>query len=560
MISPTENSIEDLKKEKIFVFGHQNPDTDSICSAIAYANLKRELGFENTQAYRLGHINNETKFVLEHFGFDSPTPLGDVKIRVRDLPLYTPIMLSENDPIKKAWDYLSKHKGSRLLPVLSDADETIAGIITLGDITRIFMETLEDSESEKHETLFENLLTIFETEVVYGSYNYEKVEGELYIGSTAIKPDAKISDRDIVITGKKETAYKYAFEYNCGCIFFVADGADIDISEFKDSKPALCVVNKSIYNTIVLAKQAISVGSVMKRDEIFKFAEDNYIEDVFDFMKTSTHRNFPVVDKFDKFVGTVSRRHFMGFQSKKVILVDHNERTQSVEGLESATILEVIDHHRIADIKTDAPLYVRAEPVGSSATIVYKMYKENDIPINRRIAGLLISAILSDTLMLRSPTCTWEDVNACEKLAPVAEIDVTVYGREMFTAGTSLEGFTDERILSSDLKMFTFGKYSASISQINTLDFTNIKNRMSGLLDAMKNFKVENHLDLSILMITDIVIGGSNILVVGDDMGRKFVADTFGVKEEDDGSFYLSGVVSRKKQMVPQLTISAQRI
>jgi manganese-dependent inorganic pyrophosphatase len=433
---------------------------------------------------------------------------------------------------------MSSESGARLLTVLND-DGTIAGIINQSDIAQMYIDSERDWKKLYAETPFSNLLDILKLKTVYGEYKYENIAGNLYIEEF----DKNFSDKDVIITRADKRAKA------------AAEAA-------KNSEPgaagAVVVVEKPLDEIVLLTRSAVSVSAIMKKGGIFKFAAENYIDDIVDFMKTSAHRNFPVVDKDDKFLGIISRRHLLDYRRKKVILVDHNENSQSVEGLNSAVILEIIDHHRIADVQTDSPVFVRAEPVGCTATIVYKMYKENDVPITRRIAGILLSAILSDTLMMRSPTATPEDRKAVDNLSIVAEVEINQYGREMFTAGTSLTGVTSAQILTNDLKIFTFGRYASSVSQFLTLDFESLQERNDELIKELENFRAEKKLDLAILMITDIVEGGSEIFVAASDPAKRFVADTFGVPSVDK-SIFLEGVVSRKKQMVPKLTVAAQR-
>ncbi len=536
---------------KYYIFGHKYPDTDSICSSIAYAELKRQLGFKDAKAYRLGNLNKETKFALDYFNIEEPEILSDVKVKIEDIEIYKPVTLSENDPIKLAWDNLNERVG-RLVPVLAE-DGSLTGIISLGDITKIFMGAILEDSKPVYEILFKNLLKILEAKLVFGSYNYEKLEGNLYIGSSAIYSHEEITDKDIVITAKIDTARKCALDLKCGCVIIVNNQIPDGL---EDSEAGIVVVRKNIYDTIGLINQAISIKSILRKENITAFSTDSYIEDITDIMRTSIHRNFPVLDTDGKFYGVISRRHLMEFHKKQVILIDHNEKTQSVDGLEQASIVEIIDHHRVADIQTEAPLFVRSEPLGSTATIITKMFHQNNLYIKKEIAGILLSAIISDTLMFTSPTCTNEDRVYAEKLAQIAEVSLEKYGRELFTAGTSLEGYSSLEILGIDRKKFTIGRYSASIAQVNTLDFRSILNQKDELLEAMEQYKTEYKNDLVILMITDIVNTGSEILVVGSNKARELMTAAFGL-DRNDNSIYLDGVVSRKKQMIPKLTAAA---
>lgn len=533
-------------KNRLYIFGHKNPDTDSICSSIGYAELKRQMGYEKAKAYRLGKTNKETDFILDYFKVEPPEFLPDVKVRINDLNLYNPIRLSADAPINKVWDTLKKSGGSRVVPIVDDCD-CMEGLVSMGDITELFLEVSDESVASRYEILFKNLLEILDGKVVAGNYNYDKVSGSLYIG-TNIPNDTKITDKDIILTAKLENALKFAHVYNCGCVI-LTDG--IVPRGFENVKTAIMSVEYTMFKTVSMISSAISIRSVMKLDGIVSFANDSYVDDIIDIMKTSKHRNFPVVDRKGRIKGIISRRHLIDYNAKNVILIDHNERSQSVEGLEQARIVEVIDHHRVADIQTEYPLYIRSEPVGCSATIVFKMYNENKIHIKPDIAGLLLSAILSDTLMFSSPTCTQDDINAADKLAEIADINIETFGREMFTVSTSIDDYTAEEILSIDRKRFNFDKYCSYISQINTLDFKGILNKQKDILEAMESFCKEKNGDFVMLMVTDIVAGGSEVFVVG--RAKDLMLRAFGMKR-DEKNIFLPGIVSRKKQIVPKLT------
>jgi len=533
-------------KERIYIFGHKNPDTDSICSALAYAHLKQELGEKGAKAYRLGEINKETAFVLKYFGVKRPTVLQDVRVRLGDLELYEPDTLCEKEPVKTAWDMLVNSDGSRIIPIVSDT-KAVRGIIGMGDLTGIFMEVSDEDVVKRHEILYQNLINILGGVTIGGEYKYEKLDGSLYIG-TNFPDNSVINDKDVVITGKIDNAWRLAYEYDFGAII-LTNG--VQPKGLQGAKCAIVCVDHSMFKAVSLVSQAISVGSLMNSGNVVTFSEENYLDDVSDVMRVSKHRNFPVIDKNGVLYGIVSRRHLMSYTGKKVILVDHNERSQSVEGLEQAEIMEIIDHHRVADIQTDSPLYIRSEPVGCTATIISKMYRENGVAIPKDIAGMMLSAILSDTLMFSSPTCTEADKAAAGQLASIAGVDIMEYGREMFKAGTSIEEYSIEQILAMDRKKFTFGKDTAYISQVNTLDFASLSTRMKEMFYKMEVFYQKNQCSLVMLMITDIVAGGSEIIAVG--RAKDLLQTAFGMKL-DENHIFLPGVVSRKQQIVPVLT------
>ena len=540
-------------KSPIYIFGHKNPDTDSICSAIAYTALKRRLGLENAMECRLGELNKETEFVLEYFQAKKPFYLPNVRTKLRDLNLYTPIKIEADQPLIRAWDFLkTEDSGARLMPVV-DAKGKLDGIISIENIAKIFMEPYDEELVEHYEIRFDNLVEILGGKIVTGTYNYEKLCGTLHIGS-AIDSEDKLCDKDIVITGRVKSARYYANERECGCVILTNDYYPLELEK---ARCAVICVRHSMTKTVTLINQAISVGSVMQKSDFEIFYTESHIEDIIDSMKTSAHRNFPVLDRQGRLFGIISRRHLIEYDRKRVILVDHNEKHQSVDGLEQADILEIIDHHRIADIETDKPLYVRAEPVGCTATIIYKLYKEHGMDIDKKNAGLLLAAILSDTLMFRSPSCTVVDKSSAEELAAIAEVNIDEFGTQMFQAGASMENQSVKEILMIDRKQFSIGKYSVYISQINTLDLQSILTMKKEILEGMLAFCEHERCDLFILLVTDIIKGGSEILLAGN--AKELAAQAFNTDISEE-QVYLPGVVSRKMQIVPRLMTASQII
>ena len=536
-------------ERKIFVFGHRSPDTDAICSAIAYAELKRQLGYKNAQAYRLGPLSDETKFVLDYFQVEEPELITDISPTLGDLDVYKPNPIAINEPIKRAWDQLKVLSGSRLLPVMGHGGQ-YEGILSVADLTDLFMENIDENIVERYEILFANIIKILDVIEIKGKYKYEKVVGKICL--TSIMSDIELCDEDVLITGDKEIAQKIAAEGKCGCIIVTNS---IEVPNMDDSSSCIVRVETSLFKAINLLSQAVSVGSLTHRDNIVSFSVESHIDDVINIVQSSSHRNFPVLDRNGNFYGVISRRHLIEYNKKHVIMVDHNERSQSVEGIEQAEIMEIIDHHRVADVQTDTPLFIRAEPLGSTATIVYKMFMEAQAAITRKTAGILFSAILSDTLMFNSPTTTEDDKIAAKRLATIAELNVEEYSHEMFSVSTSLKGKTPEEILAMDRKRFTFGKNIVFISQVNTLDFVSIVEMADRLYNAMDDFTGTVECDLYVLMITDIVQCGSEILVAGK--GRDLAYKAFEIRVNQN-SIFLPGIVSRKKQILPKLTFAAQ--
>jgi manganese-dependent inorganic pyrophosphatase len=531
-----------------YIFGHVNPDTDSICSAIAYCRLKKELGDENVEVYRLGSITKETEFALDFFGVSVPGLLKDVKPQLADLQYYRPITVSKDTSIKKTWEIIkSSSIGSNTRVVaIVNADGGLEGIATINDIARVLMEKIEDT-LDKYQVSYENVLEVTEGTVIHGKPPSEFVKGRFMLDSQIESIDVR--NDDVIIVTNSESIKAYAGK--CAALI---------IPENKITAPsnaADCYViaaKYSVYTVVNVISKAITIGSVMKTKGIESFTLDNYIEDVIDATKNSAHRNFPVLDKDERLAGIISRRHLIDYQRKKVILIDHNERHQSVDGIEHADIIEIIDHHRVANVQTLSPLFIRSEPVGSTATIIFKMYMENFLRPPKEIAGIMLSAVLSDTLMFNSPTCTKEDREAAYKLAKIAGVDLDDYGEILFKT-SNFDEYTEDEILAIDRKEFTFGKYMVCISQANTIEFASLAKRHDALLAVMSNFKETHKYDMVILMLTDIINTGSEIMGVAS---KPDILDrAFGIPVGTH-SVYLPNVVSRKKQIVPLLIKAMQ--
>ncbi len=534
--------------EKIYVFGHKRPDTDSICSSIAYAKFKQLTGAKNAQAFRLGKINKETKFALNYFEVEEPEYLREIAVYVRDLKLHKPHVVSKDTPVKKVWEIIKTSSSSRMIPILDDFNK-VEGIITIGDIAKLVLDAQSSDISLNNEILFENLVNCINGTINLPQLPKEKVEGRVLIG-TNYGSESDLTEKDIVVTNKTSSAEHILNNTKCECVVLTDD----EKADFETDK-LIISTNQNVYKVVNKISQSVSASSIMRKEGITFIKSNQKVDDIRELLHSSTHRNFPVVDEDDNFVGIISRRHLIFDIKKDVILMDHNEKGQSVEGIEYARILEIIDHHRVSDLETDLPLFIRSEPVGSTATLVYKMYRENIVHIPKKMAGLMLSAILSDTLILTSPTCTSTDVRAAESLARIADVDLQEYGNAMFEASTSVEGMEPLEILDMDSKLFTIGKYDIYISQINTLKLDSVLEMTDDLVEAMQKYCQMNKSNISVLIVTDIRIGGSQIIVAGRD--ADFAKKAFGI-EADKNSIFLTGVSSRKKQIVPRLAKAAQ--
>ncbi|MBP8865427.1 MAG: putative manganese-dependent inorganic diphosphatase [Acetobacterium sp.] len=532
--------------QKTYVFGHRNPDTDSLCSAIAYAHLKQALGHTQVFPARLGPINKETQFVLDTFQVDLPELIKDVKPQVSDLVLSDFSMAYENDSVSKTMGQIIDHPG-RSLPVISD-DQKLIGMVSLSDIIPAYTDAFSKSLLRDSETPLDNIIELLEAQV-YGSIKSELVQGDVYT-ITEIEEGQTLSSQDILVTVQQEIYMNRAFATGAGIIIVSNASPDIVFQIPDHYQGAVLIVAFGPFEVIRLLCQGIPIKNYYQKNHLEYFMTYETIDDVKKNMLTSDHERFPVVNVDGKVISTISRSNLIDFSRKKVILVDHNERNQSIIGVEEAEIIEVIDHHRVAEIQTATPLYLRIEPVGCTATIVAKMYHENKIAIPKDIAGLMLSAIISDTLLFNSPTCTKDDRTVARELGKILNIDVKSYGEKMLVAGSNLKEMPPSEIIATDRKLFTMGAYKIGVSQINTGDFRGIFDKLDGVLQEMNRLCTEESLDLAILMVTDIILGGTELIIAGEAKNLAQLAFGF---QPGEFSKYMNGVFSRKKQIVPPL-------
>lgn len=534
--------------KKIYVFGHKNPDSDSICASISYAHLKRALGNDNVEPVCLGKINKETQFALNYFGVKAPREIKNIKPQVSDLNFYPIPSVYVVDSVKKAWDVMTEN-GRQMIPVLYH-DHKLAGVISISDIAKTYIGLTDGSVLRNHKTPFINIPSVLEGKVISGSYAHAYVCGDVHT-TASLSDNAKLTSDDIIITGANADRIEKALNCGAGCVIITdQDMNNLSVKIPEHSNAAVVCTPFSFFKTIKMISQSISVKNILKKDNITYFEADDYLDEVKQTMLNTSYRHFPIMDDEGLVKGLISKRHLLDIQKKKVILVDHNERAQSADGIEQAEILEIIDHHRIANIDTGNPVFLRAEPVGCTNTIIAKMFEENNIMPPREIAGLMLSAILSDTLIFKSPTCTPDDIRMGERLAEIAEVDLYAYGSELLAAGTSLEGTTPAELLNIDRKPFAIGKYNVSVAQINTGDFQSLYNIKDDIIAEMNRLEEAEKLDLCLLMVTDIIVGGTELIVTGKE--RHIAESLFGLDPTDD-SIFLKDVFSRKKQIVPKL-------
>lgn len=539
-------------KDIIYVTGHKNPDSDSICAAYAYAEFKNKIGDVETVACRLGNVNQETQYILDYFKAEAPKFLSTVKLKVEDLQFDTISPVSPEISLKTAWTIM-REKNIKTLPV-ADENDHLLGVLAVSNLTSCYMDIWDNRILAKSNTTLDNIIDTLSAKVSYINEEKSHFPGKIVV--TAMQPDTMpghIEEGDIAIVGDREEAQAALINLNVSLMIITGGYAPSEkiVSLAKEHGVTVIVTQHDSFTASRLIVQSIPVGYVMVNENIVSFSTDDLVDDIKGIMTETRFRSYPVLDQNGRVVGTVSRYHLISNHKKKVIQVDHNERGQSVDGLEDAEVLEIIDHHRVADIQTNNPIYFRNEPVGSTSTIVAKCFFESGIRPSRKAAGLLCGAIISDTLLFRSPTCTPQDKYICKKLAEIAGINIEEFAKEMFKAGTSLKGKTVEQIFNTDFKPFTIEDTKVGISQVNTMDIEGFMPLKEEMLNYMDQKAKEAGLDMVMLLLTDILNEGSEILVTGTK--PEIVEKAFSVTLKDKGAF-LPGVLSRKKQVVPPIT------
>lgn len=539
-------------KDIIYVTGHKNPDSDSICAAYAYAEFKNKIGDVETVACRLGNPNQETQYILDYFNAEAPRLLKTVKLKVEDLQFDNISPVSPEISLKTAWSIM-RDKNIKTLPV-ADENDHLLGVLAVSNLTSCYMDIWDNRILAKSNTTLDNIIDTLSAKVSYVNEKVTHFPGKIVV--TAMQPDTMsghIDEGDIAIIGDREEAQAALIKLNISLMIVTGGYAPSEkiVSLAKEHGVTIIVTQHDSFTASRLIVQSIPVGYVMVKENIVSFTTDDLVDDIKGIMTETRFRSYPVLDQNGRVVGTVSRYHLISNHKKKVIQVDHNERGQSVDGLEDAEVLEIIDHHRVADIQTNNPIYFRNEPVGSTSTIVAKCFFESGIRPSRKAAGLLCGAIISDTLLFRSPTCTPQDQYICKKLAEIADINIEEFAKEMFKAGTSLKGKTVEQIFNSDFKPFTIEDTKVGIAQVNTMDIEGFMPLKEEMLNYMDQKAKEAGLDMVMLLLTDILNEGSEILVTGNK--PEIVEKAFNVTLKDKGAF-LPGVLSRKKQVVPPIT------
>ena len=424
------------EKKKVWVVGHKNPDTDSICAAIAYANLKNQADGNRYEAKRAGELNEETKYVLDTFGVKSPGLITDVGAQVKDIEIRKTPGVSGKISLKRAWEMM-KEQNVVTLPV-TDKENNLEGLIITGDIATSYMDVYDNSILSRAKTQYQNIVDTLDGTMLCGNEHAYFMKGKVVVGSA--NPETMeqfLEDDDLVIMGNRYDAQICALESNASCIV-IAGSPQVPKTIVKMAEEKHCVLITTDYDTYTAARlinQSMPIKFFMRREQLVTFETEEYIDEVREIMSKEKHRDFPVLDEDGKYIGMISRRNLLNMKKKQLILVDHNEKTQAVDGIGGADILEIIDHHRIGSLETMSPVFFRNQPLGCTATIIYQMYQEQKVAIDKKVAGLLCSAILSDTLMYRSPTCTPLDKAVAEELAQIADINIEEHAKAMFQAG-----------------------------------------------------------------------------------------------------------------------------
>lgn len=544
--------------QTIYVIGHINPDTDSICSAIAYAELKRKITGGMFKAKRAGQINSETRFVLERFKINPPGYLPDVRTQVRDVEIRQVEGAKNNISLKKAWEYMSENDIATL-PIVKDGG-ILEGLITIGDIARTYMDIYDSKILATAKTPYINIIETLNGEMIAGDKSAYLSQGKVLIA--AANPDMMenyIEEHDVVVLGNRYESQLCAIEMNADCII-VCDGSTVSKTITKLAQDKNCTIIRTPYDTFTVARlinQSMPINFFMRSDDLITFTKDHFIDEIREIMAKKRFRDFPIQDTEGKLCGMISRRNLLGAKRKPLILVDHNERSQAVDGLEEAEVLEIIDHHRLSSIETMSPVFFRNQPLGCTATIIYQMYAENNVPIEPNIAGLLCSAIISDTLVYRSPTCTKVDKDAAEALAKIAGIEVNEYAKEMFAAGSNLLNRSPEEIFYQDFKKFTASDVVFGVGQINSMNTDELEAIKGKLVPYMEKAFRDHEVSMIFFMLTNIIEESTELLFEGNG-ARQVVKDAFRIREDKD-KLILKGVVSRKKQLIPALMSSLQK-
>ena len=545
---------------KVVVIGHRNPDTDSICSAIAYAELKNKTSDLVCEPRRAGKMNQETEFVLKKFGVKPPRMCTDVNPKIRDVDYREMPGIPGSTSLRKAWEIM-RDKQIDTLPVTSP-DNELEGVITVKDIATANMDVFDTGILAKSQTTYRNILETLGGTMVVGREDDVCTTGHIRIGTaTPEMLENTVEKGDIVILTNRYESQLCAIEKEAS-LLIICNGSKVGrtIQRIAEEK-GLAIISAPMdtYAAGKLISQCAPISYYMTRSDIMKFTLVTPVADVTRVMAKVRHRYFPILDEDGKYCGMVSRRNIINLQKRRIILVDHNEATQAVEGFDQAEILEIIDHHRIGSLETSGPVYFRNQPVGCTATIITQMYDENGVDIPPQIAGLLLAAILSDTLAFRSPTCTPVDENTAKRLAKIAGVDIEEFSTEMFEAGEKLDGKTPEEVFLQDFKVFMCGDIRFGVAQGSYMTRKNLLAAEALLQPYLEEARNKQNVEDIYMLLTD-VPKEESVVICDGRYAAGVLTDGFEIQPGADGSWTLPGVVSRKKQFIPALMPAYQEL
>ena len=545
---------------KVVVIGHRNPDTDSICSAIAYAELKNRTSTLVCEPRRAGKMNQETEFVLKKFGVTPPRMCTDVNPKIRDVDYREMPGIPGSTSLRRAWKIMRDQQIDTLS--ITSADNELEGIITVKDLATANMDVFDTAVLAKSRTSYKNILETLNGTMVVGDADAVCTTGHIKIGTaTPEMLESSVEKGDIVILSNRYESQLCAIEKEAS-LLIICNGAKVGrtIQRIADETGvAIMTTPVDTYAAGKLISQCAPISYYMTRDNILKFTLVTPVADVLRVMAKVRHRYFPILDEDGKYCGMVSRRNVIALRKRRIILVDHNEATQAVEGFDQAEILEIIDHHRIGSLETSGPVYFRNQPVGCTATIVTQMYDENGVTIPQKTAGLLLAAILSDTLMFRSPTCTPVDVNAANRLAKIAGVDINEFANEMFEAGEKLDGKTAEEVFLQDFKVFMCGDIRFGVAQGSYMTRKNLQAAQALLQPYLEEARNKQNVEDLYMLLTDVPKEESVVICTGR-YAAEVLSNGFESRPAADGSWTLPGVVSRKKQFIPAMMSAYQEL
>lgn len=530
--------------EKVYIFGHQTPDTDAVTASISLSYLKNQLGM-NTEPRVLGHINKETKYALDYFNQKEPTYLNDVKLQLKDIEYLKGTYINQNASISNVYDYLNG-KEITGTPIV-DSENNYIGIVTIKDLAKSLLKNYNSTMN----ALYNNILDVLDgeevlkfDEIIKGNIIEASYRSETFLNNV------KLDRNSILIIGDRHSIIEKAIKEKVKLIILTGDSIikEEHLIFAKENNINIVKTSKDSFEVSKLVTLANSISTILQNDESKVFHENDYYDDFIEMSKKLKHNNYPVLDNNNKCLGLIRITEIGKKHNKEVILVDHQEKEQSVSGLDEASILEIVDHHKIGNINTNNPINFRNMTVGSTNTIIYFMYKENNVKIPKDIAGLMLSGILSDTLCLQSPTTTDIDRKIVEDLTSIAEVDYKKYALDMFKAGTSLEGMTKEEVIKSDFKSFPIGDKKVAIGQVFTLDVDRIFDELNSYIDTLEEINKREGYSFIIIAITDIIKNGSYIIYTKE--AEKVLENIYG---EIKQGYYVDGLVSRKKQILPAI-------